>query len=288
MSPITTTLWSAYLQTTSHLQLPFSIIEHTTVNERLEINQNQGLDAGKIPGMRYLVIGNQGHRAVAGQNNFALTVPVDHSADHASCYGPIPFVLRAVNEDLTPDEKAKYALRKPVTIGERNYYAYYAKRLDLSNTKVELKKTIKENGNSNTSPYVPTQANLYPVWPDVPVTGAVSTSGEYLSASAILNVNFTAKDVAELINVAKILYNDEAYAVVSEFGFCTGVDKTLSIQTPAGTTNMNEVVACQIATFVTGHYEMVYNNQGFDFQVELGAVQPLLGAEQITTATVIG
>ena len=287
MQSICTTLWATYLETCAHLGLPFTIKEHTTLNEKLEIQGSATLNTGEMPRLAILCIGNKGHRAVTGTDNFPLTVPVDHQADHAALYGQIPFVLRDTNNDLTPDQRAKYALRKTVNINGRNYYAYYGKRIDMADVVPKLQKTVVEDGQSTTTDYIPTTANLNPEWPDIPNTGAVSTSGSYLSASAVVSVNFGEFDVTELYNVAKIMYNDQNYAVISEFAFCTAVDRTVSVPTPSGNTNFKEAIACQVATFVGGHYELVYYSKGFDFKVELGANEPLLGAEEIVTATFI-
>lgn len=286
MQSIVPTLWSSYLQTCAHLALPFKVTEHTTLNEKFDIQANAGVPAGKMPSLKILTIGNGGHRGVSGVNGFPLTVPIDHQADHAALYNHIPFVLRATNDDLGPTDRAKYALRKEITVDGTNYYAYYGKRLDFKDVVPSLKETVTDNGVSTSSVYTPTSANLNPTPPSISSTGVVTTSGEYLSASAVFAIPFTANDVAELIKVAKILYNDENYAVVSEFGFCTAIDNTVSVPTSGGQSNFLEAIACQIAFFVGAHYEMVFNTDGFDFRIEAGAVEPLLGAQSVTTTVV--
>lgn len=287
MQSIVPTLWSSFLQTCAHLALPFKVAEHTTLNEKFDIQSGAGVPAGKMPSLNVLTIGNGGHRGVVGQNGFPLIVPIDHQADHAALYNHIPFVLRATNNDLSPTERAKYALRKEVTVEGVNYYAYYGKRLDLSDAVPQLKRTITENGNSTSSVYTPTTAALNPTPPAISNTGVVTTSGDYLSASAVISIPFTANDVAEIINVAKTLYNDENYAVISEFGFCTSIGNTVSVPTSGGQSNFLEAIACQIAFFVGAHYEMLWNTDGFDFRIEAGAVEPLLGAQSVATTVAV-
>lgn len=288
MKSIQTTIFSSYLQTCHHLDVPFVIKEKSTLNEKLNIQAAAAIQPTEKPGLRYLVIGNGGHRAVVGVNGFPLIDGIDHQADHAALYSQIPFILRTVDNDLTPGERAGYALRTQVTIEGRNYIAYYAKRINTTNLVVNIKKTVVEDGISTTTDYVTSSANLNPVPPELSNTGAISTSGEYLSTSAVLSIPFVERDVTELLNVAKILFNDERYAVISEFGFCTGIDRNVQIDTTQGQTTFKEAVAVQIATFVTAHYELIFNTKGFDFRIETGAVEPLLGAEQISTATLLG
>ncbi|MNL72982.1 hypothetical protein D3C87_1983830 [compost metagenome] len=74
-------------------------------------------------------------------------------------------------------------------------------------------------------------------------------------------------------------------AIISEFGFCTAADADVSINTPAGAVNFKEVIGAQIATIISGHYELIFNSKGFDFNLEVGAVQPLLATNQIPTMT---
>lgn len=288
MKNVCPTIWSNFLQTNHHLDLPFVLPEKSTMNERLNIQASAALSLGEKPGMKVLVIGNGGHRAVTGADGFPLIDIIDHEADHAAPYNPIPFVLRNIDDDLTAGERANYALRTEVTLDGINYIAYYGKRINLNDVTVEIKKTIVEDGVSSTAPYVTSNANLYPTAPELSVNGTVTTSGEYLSTSAILSVPFTENDVAELVNVARIMYNDERYAVISEMCFCTAVDRTVSISTLNGQVNFREVVGCQVATFVGCHYEMLFNSKGFDFRIETGAVEPMLGAAEITTAVVSG
>jgi hypothetical protein len=288
MKRICPTIFASYLQTCNHMDVPFQVKEKSTLNEKLNIQATATLQPGEKPGLRYLVIGNGGHRAVSGANGFPLIDGIDHQADHAALYNQIPFVLRPLTDDLSPDMRANYALRTQITVEGINYIAYYAKRINMNGVTVKIKKTVVEDGVATTTDYQTSSANLNPVPPPMSSNGAVSTSGEYLSTSAVLAVPFTENDVNELMNVARILYNDDRYAVISEFGFCTGVDKTISISTTSGQTNFKEAIACQIATFVTAHYEMIFNTKGFDFRIETGAVEPLLGAEQISTATFLG
>lgn len=287
MKSIVPTIWSTYLQTCHHLNLPFEILPKSTINEKLNIQANVALSPTERPGLGYLIIGNGGHRAVTGADGFPLTDPIKHLADHAALYNQIPFVLRELDDDLTPDLRALYCLRTQVQIQGRNLVAYYGKRISLADVKVNIKRTVVEDGISTTTDYETSSTNLNPTPPVMSNTGVITTSGEYLSTSAVISVPFTERDVNELINVAKLMYNDERYAVISEFGFCTGVDRTVQISTVSGQTNFKEVVACQVSTFVTAHYEMMFNTKGFDFRMETGAVEPLLGAGQISTATLV-
>lgn len=287
MRSIVNTLWSTQIQTAAHLKIPFTPLEHTTLNEKFMIQQTAGIRPSELPSLKAIVIGDGGHRAVIGQRGRPLITPIDHQADHAALYNHLPFVLRALDDDLSPTDRERYALRKEVEIEGRYYYAYFAKRLNLNEVKITLKRSKKIDGEVISSVYVPTSANLSPTPPDIENTGVVTTSGEYLSSSAIVTIRFDKRDVQEFKNVARILYNDEIYAVASEIGLCTGVDRTVQGNSTMGQINYKELIAAQLSAFVPVHYEMVYHSEGFDFNVEVGAVEPLLGSQSIGTSVIL-
>lgn len=277
MRNVTNTLWSNHLAVSAFLDRPFEIFEHTTLNEKHGIHASEVLQPGQMPSMGYYVIGNGGHGSITGQGGMALTYPLEHENDHAALYNQIPFVLRRLNDDLPEAQRQLYALRKQVQFGGVDYIAYWAKRIDLSDVIVDLKRVTIVDGQEVSVPYVPTSDCLNPIPPAQPNGGSTSTSGEYLASTAIVSIPFAERDVTELFNVAKIIYGDERYAVISEFAYCTGVDRPVTISTPLGQVTFNEVIACQIASFVTAHYELVYLNQGFDLKAQVGAADPLLG-----------
>lgn len=277
MKIITRTIWGSQLQNSLLLGLPHRPVPNSTLNERFDIQAGVMPSANENPFVRYLAIGNGGHRNMVGADGAPYTAPVNHRASDASLFRPMPFVLREVTNDLTVTERTKYALRKAENHNGRNYFAYYLRRLDLSNTIPELQHTTVVDGVSSTVPYASTSANLNPTQPNTPPTGVISTTGNYLSTSAIVPVLFTEKDVQEFIEVAKIMYDNEYMAVISELAFCSGVDKDVTgVGVGSASFTYKEAIAVQVATFITAYYSMGFTNRGFDFQVELGATEPML------------
>lgn len=279
MEIITRTLWGADLQASLLLGLPYVPKDNTTLNEKFDIEAGAVYDASAVsPKLQYLAIGNQGHKIMTGAEGIQYTSPVNHRASDAALFNHIPFVLRTVDNDLTVSERANYALRRQETHNGVNYFAYYLKRMDLSGIVTELQKSVVLDGVSTTTPYAPTTDNLSPIPPETASEGVILSDGTFLSTSAILDLAFSASDVANLIEVATIMYENENMAVVSEVALCSGIDKTVT--GPAtGNTQINyvEAIAVQVATFITTYYAMAFSNQGFGFKVELGATEPLLG-----------
>lgn len=277
MQKIIPTQLANFLQVSSYIGKVFEKVANTTLNQKFDIQPNANLPQNAVPSLKCFTIGNGGHSYVQGTQGIPLSQGIDHTSGDFGLYNHIPFVLRPINDDLTTAERLRYCLYKLIDVDGVNYHAYYGKRLDTTDSQIRMTKRTVSDGETVVEDYIPTEQNLSPTPPEIPNTGVITTSGEYLATSAIIPMPFTEADVKELYNVAQIIYGDSRYAIISEFGFCTGVDANVTINTPGGQVTFNEVIACQISAIITGHYELVYNSKGFDFSLEVGAVQPLLG-----------
>lgn len=279
MRKITRTIMGSKLQTEQLLGMPYTHVENTTLNEKFAIQADVLPNAGQMPSVRYFCIGNGGHRNESGADGFPFTSAIQHDVGDAALYRHLPFIIRPIDEDLDNIERANYRLRKVIQIAGADYVAYYAKKLDFTDAEVELKHNTINDGVITSVPYIPTSANLNPVPPALPATGVVTTDGDYLSSSAILKLAMEAIDVAELVNVATVMFDNPAYAVISEIGLVAGVDKVVTASYGAGTINYNEVIVAQITSHITAYYATQYTNDGFDFRLELGGTESLFGVD---------
>ena len=286
MQKIVPTQLSNFLQVCNFLGKPFVKYDNTTLNQKFDIQASAVIQPSMRPSLLAYTIGIGGHSYTMGPNNIPLSDIIDHSSGDAGLYSHLPFVLRQINDDLTSGQRAKYCFRKQITVDSVNYIAYYGKRLDTSTVTPRMTKRTIVDDQVQVEEYVYTESNLSPTPPEIPNTGAVTTSNEYLATTAIIPMPFTEEDVSELYNVAEILFGDRRMAIISEFGFVTGVNADVSINTPSGTVNFSEVIGGQLAAIISGHYEMIFNSKGFDFNLEVGAVQPLLATNQIPTISV--
>ncbi|MNO14075.1 hypothetical protein D3C76_37160 [compost metagenome] len=285
MKKIVPTQLSNYLQVSNFLGTQFEKKPNTTLNQKFDVQANAAVQPGMIPTLKGFTIGIGGHTYTMGANQIPLSQVIDHSSGDAGLYKHLPFVIRPMNDDLTTGERAKYFLRKIINVDNVNMIAYYGKRLNLAGVVPKMTKRTVVDDQTVIEDYEYTEANLSPVPPSIPNTGAVTTSNEYLATSALVPMPFTEKDVAELYNVAEVLFGDRRMAIISEFGFVTGIDADVSINTSAGAVNFKEVIAGQITAHISGHYELIFNSKGFDFTLEVGAVQPLLATGNIPTVT---
>lgn len=281
VSKITRTVFGSRLQTMQFLGLPYAHLANSTLNEKFAIQAgvlppNVG-GSPTLPRVRYYAIGNGGHRNQVGADNQPYTSPIKHAATDAALYKHLPFVLRRPSEDLDATARAKYGLRRLETINNVQYVAYYLRRLDVSNVVPRLLVNERVDGVVTSTPFVPTSANLNPVPPPIPPNGTVTTDGTTVSASAVLVLGFTENDVSEFMNAVNILFDNPYYGVISEVALVAGADLGVPLQLPGGGSggSYQECVAATVTTHVTDYYPVAFANKGFDFNLDLGASEPL-------------
>lgn len=270
MESFVRTVFGAKLQTALLLGIPHVVDQYTTINEKLGILSATAIATSDRPKLGYVTIGNGGHRIVTGGDGVSRPDPIQHKSHDAALYNQLPFVLRAVGDDLPAVDRAKYALRKLVTYGGNSYIAYYGKRIDVTATTVAMEYNAVSAGTTVTSIYTPTSANLNPVAPAA--GGGVTPTGDYLSATARVPFALDATDTEEFLSAVEIIYGDRNYGIISEVGLCSGVDKV--INTEAGYT-FNDVIGCQLTTIINTFFPLTFSNAGIEVEIDVGATEPL-------------
>lgn len=271
------TIYGSALQSALLLGIPYSIKEFTTLNEKLGIQNGVSPQPNIYPRVNYFCIGNGGHQMTMGADNIPLSKINQHKASDAALFKHLPFILRIPGNDLTAAERANYALRKEENINGTIYIAYYLRRIDMTEVASELNYRTVVNGVITSTPFVPTSSMLSPTPAVINNTGVNTISSDYITVSSLVSVGFTAIEIAELLNVANVLYGNESYAIISEIGLCSGVDKVINV-TPSsgGSFNFNEAIAVQITSFINAFHVAQYVNEGITKTLDLGVNEPLL------------
>ena len=287
MRIITRTVYGSALQTSHLLNRVHEVLPHTTLNEKFQVQTNVLPTSEQAPALKYFALGIGGHENRTGADGFPYTSPLNHLATDAACFQHVPFVLRQLDNDLNTIERAKYAMRVIETHDGIEYAAYYLKRLELDNVAAKVYHTAVVNGVETTTQYVPDSSCLSPRPPELTSDNQIITSGDYISTTAMVPIQFTQHDVDEYLRAIRVIYDNDNYAVVSEIALVSGVDKLCTGAAHSGTVDYLEAIAAQVATFITCHYSIGFSNQGFTFEIELGASEPLLGILDASGATVV-
>ncbi len=247
---------------------------------------------------QYLAIGNLGHLNFAGADPTqpSWTGPKPHAARSSGLFGQIPFVLRAFsttnpNWDIpasgAPVSRINYRHRTWLMIGGKLYAAYFLRLLTPNGNPppvVSMEYNQVTNGLTTTTAFSPTANDLFtPLVPGTP--GApIATTGDFLSASASIQVQLSQSEINELINVSTILYNNPNQSIVSEVAICQGLDKNATFS-PDGATSataanapvMAEACGVQVSTYVSAYYPIPYTSNGLTIDMDMGAEEPLYG-----------
>lgn len=278
---ITRTVYSAFLQTCLLTRLPFRRIANTTLNEKFGVLADQPAPADQYPASRYYTIGIGGHTWIPGATGTPGKVKsLQHKATDAALFSHLPFVLREPTNDLTAVQREKYALRREEVHKDRRYIAYYLKRIDYTGVQPEMNLTNVVDGVATTNPFTPTSAVLNPVPDPLAPTGVNIPTGDYVSASARISLPLETFDLAELRNVAQILWDDPDMAQISEIGICSGIDYNTEV---TGTGNSSftftDAICVQIISHVMCYYALAFLTDKLDIDLNIGAVEPLFKLE---------
>ena len=282
MEYITRTIFGAALQSATLLGKTPIIHPLSTLNTKFGILADTMPTTEDRPIMQYMAIGIGGHRYTVGANQIPKPEPVQHRARDAACYQHLPFVLREVGNDLTSEERKRYALRRLEIHNGLQYWAYYLRRIDLSNTTIGMEYVTVQNGQEVPTPFVPDSGDLNPTPPDIAPTGVNTVTGDYLMATSKLELSLDTDDVNELKNVARVLFNDEGFSIVSEVALCSGVDKQTNVPGPGNTSmSFNEAIGVQVVSHVNAFYPLRFSPTGVEILVDCGATEPLFSITNV-------
>lgn len=280
MKPITSTIYGAELQTAQLIGAEYPIRENTTLNQKFHIQEGVVHSAGTYPRMKYIAIGNGGHRSKIGANGIEVGEVLQHKPTHGALFNHLPFVVREPNNDLSPQEREHYGLRTMEEHNGTKFIVYYLRRLDVSNLSTQLKyTTVTSKGLNDTTTqdtdYTPTERDvLYPTPEPLKTIDVNTLNGDYVRCEAVLSLVMSKAELDELKNACKIIYGDERYAVISEIGLVSGVDKVVP-STTGGNFNYTEVISAQIVAFVATDFRAYYHNKKVTLDINIGASEPM-------------
>lgn len=276
MQNIVRTIYGADLQSSLLLNKPYVVLPYSTLNEKLNINASLQTTEEDRHSLKYLAIGNGGHRVAIGANNIPKLQVMQHLPKHAALYNQLPFILRLPNDDLLPAERLNYRLRKLVQFNGITYVAYYLKVIDTSLATPSLELRTIVNGNTTSSPFAPSISDLSPVAPPINSGDVLVASGDYIASTSKVPLSFTSDDIDEFINVCNIIYNDDDYAIISEMALCAGVDRAVTGDFNGVTSGYTDAIAVQITNHIATSIIAKGANDGINIMFDIGSVEPLL------------
>jgi hypothetical protein len=276
MEAIVRTITGAELQTCQLLGIKSPLRPYTTLNEKFKIAETVAIADTDRSSIKYIGIGNGGHRMVIGTNGIAKPEPVQHTPRDSALYNQLPFVLRLQANDLSPTERAQYRLRRLETHDGQLYAAYYLKVLDLTGTQPKLEIRSVKDGMTVSLPFEHTASDLNPIPPAISSTGVLTTTGDYIAATAKVPFIMSALDIEEFLNVCNVIYGDPNYAMISEIALVAGIDRVTSGDFSGVSVAYTESIQAQIISFISSFYSLAFNTDGLTLNFDVGNLEPLL------------
>lgn len=269
----------------------FCNLEHkypakSTWNEHMKILDNRLPDPSERSHLKYIGIGNNGHRPVEGPHGVSIPKPVRHIATHSGLFGSVPWVLRPVEDDLPDDVRERYAGRVMETHGARRFWAYYLMRIDDRGLQTRDYLIEVVDGVQTTIDHNYTADDLNPEVPELPlhdynVDDKISVpDGKYVLSNVDLVVRMDAFQAQEYQNVARVLYGDPDFAIISELFLATGVDAMAEVESVEGSPfMMNEAIGVQIAYHMTCFNNIAITNDRLSYKFKIGQSVPFFLGE---------
>jgi len=272
------TIIKSLIQSASLMNRPYTIYPYSTINQKLNILAGETLEIDEIPDLKYVVLGNGGLTIQTSADGFTYPVSYCHKPTDTGLFSEIPFIVRPIGSDISPTVRMNYRLRKLITVGDSNYFAYYGKLLDFgSNTPTLHTRSVQSDGTVSVANFTPDASNLNPTPTLLSSGDTVTTTGDYICASTRLDFVLTASDVLELLNSSVLIYGDENHAIVSEIALCTGVERPETSSSAGGTTVVyTEAAVVQVMNFLSTNFPTPSWNQGVRYTFDIGNSEPIL------------
>lgn len=291
------TIYSSALAVAQRRGAPYNIPENSTINEAIA-KTTEAIAAGNkgkwvVADYTYndtrdiklacVCIGNRGHRLDSLDTDpySPSFEPRPHNPNEAGFFRQMPWVVKAAAADLSSAERSRFCLRQPLMIGGALYYAYYGRVLaDGATTSVDITKEVVTNGNSVTTSWTPTSADLSPTPDDTTPSG--TTEQVYYNANIIDQIQVTAQDVQWLIEAATLLFGSPTKAYISEIATCAGVKREVTAKyNDAGSAQVPfagafDYVGTQVMTWSYASWDLNAQPDGFVMAVNTGDSEPLM------------
>lgn len=228
---------------------PYPYLPNTTLNETLRILPND-MPQGIIPLTNCWVIGNGG-TIIKDLNGMQAPTATYHDIEHLGLYGLIPFARRLKENDLSFEERAKYALREEEPANDKGevWVNYWAKWFTEPTDEIGLRKLTITNGVIKEEAYFPQSANLRPEKPVLSPDGANEVFSEFITTTDKISCELNRTEIEEVISACRSMFGYAEVAMITEIGIVQSVPKEVSLVDHRGVPfTFREASGAQIVT----------------------------------------
>lgn len=271
------TIWGSQIQTANYTRGKISWVEFTTLNEKYNVGKDVAVENDEFPALEYFGIGRGSTYMKVLSDKSKDTVNYIHEPTDAALFFQMPFVLRTFDNDLSPSERAKYAIRALKVVNGIKYIAYYLKALDRTNTDVVAQIIIPETGDTpkEVKPITGDIRFLNPVATE-PEVATLRTDGAYTNITSIMLSQMTSWDIDEMINAKKIMTGNSQLEI-TEIGLFSALPKTITSPTEVGNAPIQYTEAIKATLNTTSPHRILVNSyvgRNLSIEHDLGVNDP--------------
>lgn len=270
------TIYGALIDTCNRFNSDLPILENSTLNEKFGVAVGEKPRIGERGVCQYFAIGLKGTDINLGTDGLYETKYREYSPQSAALYGHCPFVIRPLDNDLTPSERQNYRMRCIVPIAGIQYVCYYLKKADLQYANEVLVQRKLVNGQVSQSAWAPELAHLNPV-PLLTQPGQVLITGDdYVAASKVLKLEFTPADIQNIMEACNIIYGSPNKANITEIGLVSGIERQVVFGQGNQSGQYTEAIYAQLTDILHSTVSCPNAYMGQTLYVDAGSNEPTL------------
>ncbi len=272
MNLITKTVYFNDLAVANLRGKKYTPMTNTTLNEKFSIlSELENTDVPN-PVLKYFCLGVGNLATIDSDQDLGLYFG-NHKVTDGALYQHIPFIMRLIEEDLGPDDRRKYRLRKEVSVDGLDYIAYYLKVIPDDKVDNQILMITKETDTApKMEPYTTADASILEPIATENRYLIDDYNTKYLVNSDQITLELTYEELIDIKDAMEILNIEEPQHVLNELALVTGSDYLDMSDYSL------EVINSQISFFLDIDYDiqmLIDKEQAFSRQVEIGGMEPI-------------
>jgi hypothetical protein len=260
---------------------PLAMLPNSTLNQKLNILPDVNDGPFAYPVIDYYAIGAGDAEPYIGASGAMTIRQKQHESTDAAPFRQRPFVLRKLNQDLTPEERKNFRLRNIITVGSDQYWAYWLRKLSPATLPPTHDYITIDQNNRRSEPLVwnPSTAAFDPVGRTLSTTGVNVINKELITSTVPREITWGEFERNEYLNVARILYNDEAEAIIGDIAIVAGRERKISAPTGNGGASVmiDECILATVMAWISKSYD-AYRGGTFEATFKSSIEEPVFAS----------
>lgn len=269
------TIYGSLVQSAGRWGTALRQLPNSTLNQKFQFQPDAKPFEGERVTSKYLAIGLKGVTIERHDGRFLVNFR-NYKSSQGALFDHIPFIMRPLDNPLTPEERAPYRGRVIKEYNNRLYELYYLWAFEDDMTPAISEKRTYVGQTITADPWEPTLSDLNPdpdaLIPDEPV----GNGKEHLAASRKMQWVFTPAMIQEIMECCNIIHGNPNFAELSEFGLVSGVDRRVTGDFGGIQSQYTEAIYAQINDFIRTRISAPNSLGGKIINIDAGSVEPLV------------